>query len=151
MPPCNIILHFHNLGIKPSLDIRTCVKFPLQDRQIVRPLESKGDGEKRTRLVETKPESDLLAAAAAAAAEEEEGKAKALAASVESVRGRVLVAIIHSIQTSNIRMIHCFRILKPVSESSGELGLVGVPPSLLPPDELLPPVEPPPPPPQLRP
>ena len=58
-----------------------------------------------------KPESDRLAAAAAAAAaaEEEEGKAKA--ASVES---------------------------PPVSESRGELGLVGVPPSLLPPDELLP-------------
>ena len=86
-------------------------------------LESKGDGENRTLLEDMKPESDRLAAAAAA--EEEEGKAKA--SPVESPPP----------------LIGC------VSESRGELGLVGVPPSLLPP--LDPPPQPPPPLPQLRP
>ena len=84
-------------------------------------MESKGEGENRTLLVDMKPESDRLAAAAA----EEEGKANA--SPVESPPP----------------LIGCVR------ESRGELGLVGVPPSLLPPLE--PPPLTPPPLPQLRP
>ena len=87
--------------------------------------DSNGDGENRTLLEEMKPESDRLAAAAA----EEEGKAKQ-ASPVESPPPIPPIP-------------------PPVRESRGELGLVGVPPSLLPP--LDPPPLTPPPLPQLRP
>ena len=52
---------------------------------LVRTFESNGDGENRTLLVDTNPESDRLAAAAAAA-EEDEGKAKSVESPVSSNR-----------------------------------------------------------------